>query len=397
MNSLIAEAVAYEEDDIKEEALVSERRALQLRIASLVEFQPPAFQTKKITNLFYSLRRWRNWLGELGPGDPVDCRGCQRMLDEVERDLADEKLRGGKISEIRSKAEGLRTKLLATTQTPSIKSLLGSVDSVTDWVDQNEQAEIQEHQEKLVSLMAVSIEFIALNEAPNEAQNEVPPSCESTPSVGGPQSPEPGPQAQINPPRSFNELFPESGWDSKSKYTDADFKDIASYLRNTGHESWSEVPRIYTVLRLVDQVELVDTFLQRGMTDIYFPFSRNTLPKALKEPHRTQFLDTQEAVFSKALELERGAKLDDQRLHRKHAHFDHGEPLPFRVIGNLGSGAHGFVDKVVSTLSYKEFARKRFKRSQATVNQKEAKTFLNEVKILKTLRNRHCIDMVCLF
>lgn len=400
-DNLIAQAMDYEEDDRKE--------ALNSRLSTLEKFQRPTFQTKKMVILLDSVGLYRIWLNRLRPGDVVDFAACHRTLDEVEQGLELEKLRAKEISEIRSYAEDLRTNLLAATQSPRIQSLLSSVDSVTKWVDENEEAEIKTYQEKLLSLMALSVELVALNEtsneasdeasneAPNEASSEATPSRESTPSVTTPQSPNPGPQAQFKGPRGFNELFPESGWDTKSQYTDSEFENVASYLRNTGHENWSEVPRIYTVLRLVGQVELVDAFLQRGMTDIWFPFSDNTLPKALKQPHRSQFLQTQEAVFSKALKLERGAGLDDQRSQRKHAHFSHSEPLPFKVIGNLGSGAHGVVDKVVSILSYKEYARKRFKRPLGSAaKQTEAKSFLNEVKILKTLCHRHCIDLVCL-
>lgn len=386
---LISRAAAYEEDDALEEALVAERCALDSRLASLGEIQPPTFQTKRMVGLLESLVLWRNRLDELEPGSLTDYREYGKALDEVERGLKMEELRVVEITGLRSHAEELRTKLTATTQTPKTEALLQSVDSVTQWVDQNEEAEIQEYRAKLHSLMAVSMELITLSEAP--------PSREPTPSTGTPQRPENGTRAQTNRLRGLDELFPESGWDTRSKYTDAEFGDIASYLRNTGHESWSKVPRIYTVLRLVDQVELIDAFLQRGMTDIWFPFSDNTLPKALKQPHRAQFLQIQEVVFSKALQLERGARLDDQRSHRKHAHFSRSEPLPFKVVGNLGSGAHGVVDKVVSTLSYKEYARKRFKRPLgSTAKQNEAKSFLNEVKILKKLHNRHCIDLVCM-
>lgn len=389
MERLIAQAGTYEQDDALEEASVAERCALDLRLASLGEIQPPTFQTKRMVGLFESLVLWRNRLDELGYGSLADYREYNKALDEVERGLKIEELRVVEITGLRSHADELRTKLTATTQTPKTEALLQSVASVTQWLDQNEEAEIREYRAKLHSLIAVSLELINLNEAP--------PSREPTPSARTPQRPENGTRAQTNRLRGLDELFPESGWDTQSKYTDAEFGDIASYLRNTGHESWSKVPRIYTVLRLIGQVELTDAFLQRGMTDIWFPFSDNTLPKALKQPPRARFLQTQEAVFSKALKLERGARFDDQRSHRKHAHFSRSEPLPFKVIGNLGSGAHGVVDKVVSTLSYKEYARKRFKRPLGSAaKQNEAKSFLNEVKILKKLHNRHCIDLVCM-
>lgn len=396
MDSLMVQAVAYEEDEVTyaEELLASQRRsqchALDLRLSSMGQFESLTFQTKEMVSLIHSLRLWRNWLDKLGPGDPFDYQAYNSRLDDLEHDLKSEMLRGNEISRLRSHAENLQKKLLATGQGSDTKAMLQSVDSVTQWVEENEEADITAIREKLSSLrdLSESVELAALSEPPDET----PPSRESTPSVNTPQDPRTGIQAQAQGPRAFNEFSPESGWDTKSKYTDAEFENIASYLRNTGHETWSRVPRIYTVLRLIDKVELVDTFLKHGMADIMFPFSPTNLPKALKQPHTNQFLETQVAVYSKALQLERGARLDDQKSHRKHAHFSHSEPLPFKVKGNLGSGAHGIVDKVVSTLSYKEYARKRFKR--AALNKKDVQSFLNEVKILKELSNRHCIELV---
>lgn len=380
---LLSQAESYREDDAAEEARLEERCALDMRISSLSKYQPaPGLQTAQMVAIIQSLGQIRNWVDENEFATIADLRSQHKTLHQLERDMRMEELRAGEITGLCAYAEELQTKLLATTQTPKIRSLLQSVDAIAQWVDKNEQAEIEEYQGRLRSLMAISVELIAIREAP-------PPSRESTPSTTGNSRPEsPRPET----PRGLDELFPESGWDRKSTYTDAEFEWLVSYLRNTGHESWTRAPRMYTVLRLIDRVDLVDTFLQREITDIWFPFSENTLPKLLKQPHRAQFLRTQEAVFSKALELERGSKLDDDRMNRRHAHFSHGEPLPFKAIAILGSGAHGFVDKVVSTLSYREYARKQFKRS--AINKKGIKTFLNEVKILKSLRHKHCIDMV---
>ncbi|KAL1862575.1 Hsp70 chaperone [Diaporthe australafricana] len=383
MEDLLLQAESYKEDDAAEEARLEERCALDMRVSSLRRSQPAhGHQTAQVVAILQSLGQIQNWVDENEFANIAEFRSRHQTLHQLEIDMQMEGLRAGEITGLYSYAGELRTKLLATTQTPKIRSLLNSVDAVAQWVEKNDQAEIEEYQTKLRSLVAISVDLIAIREVP-------PPSRESTPSTPGKSRPEsPRPET----PRGLDELFPESGWDRKSSYTDAEFEWLVSYLRNTEHESWTKAPRIYTVLRLIGKVDLVDAFLQRDITDIWFPFSESTLPKLLKQPHRAQFLRTQEAVFSKALELARGSKLDDDRMNRRHAHFSHGEPLPFKVIAILGSGAHGFVDKVVSTLSYREYARKRFKRS--AINKKDVKTFLNEVKILKSLRHKHCIDMV---
>jgi serine/threonine protein kinase len=78
---------------------------------------------------------------------------------------------------------------------------------------------------------------------------------------------------------------------------------------------------------------------------------------------------------------------------RKHAHFAQDEPLPFNVIAKLGAGAHAHVDKVVSTVSHREFARKLFRRHRG-VDKDAIKSFLVELQILKKVHHYHCIELV---
>jgi heat shock protein 1/8 len=47
-------------------------------------------------------------------------------------------------------------------------------------------------------------------------------------------------------------------------FTDIDFIQISTYLYSMGRPSWSKVPRLYTVLRLADQLAILDTFINQG-------------------------------------------------------------------------------------------------------------------------------------
>ncbi|PSN59010.1 kinase-like protein, partial [Corynespora cassiicola Philippines] len=81
------------------------------------------------------------------------------------------------------------------------------------------------------------------------------------------------------------------------------------------------------------------------------------------------FVGAQSLVLTKSMDLEKGG-------NGQHCHFKQGESLPFEPQGILGRGASGQVDKVLSQISFKEYARKRLLRSAATVsNHPELRTF----------------------
>jgi hypothetical protein len=67
--------------------------------------------------------------------------------------------------------------------------------------------------------------------------------------------------------RYMQDLF-SSSRSIKARYTDAEFLQIASFLNNTGRSSWSTVPRLYTILRLVNQLDCLDAFIGQGMLHI---------------------------------------------------------------------------------------------------------------------------------
>jgi serine/threonine protein kinase len=126
--------------------------------------------------------------------------------------------------------------------------------------------------------------------------------------------------------------------------------------------------------------------LRSGITDIWFPFTQKSLPNTLSPTDRARFLEHQNVVLSKALVFEKNAA-------RKHAHFAQDEPLPFHVVAKLGAGAHAHVDKVLSTVSHREYARKLFRRHRA-VDKDAIKSFLVELQVLKRVQHYHCVELV---
>jgi serine/threonine protein kinase len=79
----------------------------------------------------------------------------------------------------------------------------------------------------------------------------------------------------------------------------------------------------------------------------------------------------------------------------RHAHFGEDETLPFEVVCPLGKGGFGNVDKVISWLSYREFARKKF-RKRGLRNRSDVASFKTELMVLKRLRHKHCVELASL-
>jgi hypothetical protein len=83
----------------------------------------------------------------------------------------------------------------------------------------------------------------------------------------------------------------------RTTYTDQDLADIAQLLQETGRRSRSQVPRIYTVLRLIGQVMAINSFLEQGVNDMWFPFNVSQLPQTMSAIHRGRFIDHRNMVM----------------------------------------------------------------------------------------------------
>ncbi|KAK7915042.1 heat shock protein SSB [Apiospora marii] len=143
----------------------------------------------------------------------------------------------------------------------------------------------------------------------------------------------------------FNARLPKPHQVPTTPYTDMDFERISTYLRASKQEGWSTVPRLFTVLTLINCTDALNIFMQNGMSDMWFPFDTDTLPPVLQSSTKARFLEIQKVVYenSKAHQLESGAK--------PHAFFDKDDHIPFVSKMKMGRGAHGTVDKVISTES----------------------------------------------
>jgi serine/threonine protein kinase/tetratricopeptide (TPR) repeat protein len=189
--------------------------------------------------------------------------------------------------------------------------------------------------------------------------------------------------------------FFTDGSQRQAAYTDSDIQRV-SLLLSQVHLQWSKVPRTYMVLRIIGCLDLLDTFTDLGVSDHWFPFTERSLPPCVRPGKRSQFVGAQNLVMTKSMDLERGEG-------GQHCYFRQDEPLPFEIKGILGSGGFGQVDRVLSTISFREYALKRVSRSAVFSGRTEednrrraecVKQFIAEIRALKRLKHRHVVEFV---
>jgi serine/threonine protein kinase len=114
----------------------------------------------------------------------------------------------------------------------------------------------------------------------------------------------------------------------------------------------------------------------------------SSLPDLLRPSSVADFLSFQNAVFTDSFDLERG----EEGQHRQ---FTDGEMPPLKSLGHLGEGAFGTVDKVMSNLSCKLYARKRIHRGRFfQQTRKSMKDFEAELGVLKRVRHVHIVELM---
>ncbi len=185
----------------------------------------------------------------------------------------------------------------------------------------------------------------------------------------------------------LNLLFPEQQ-DHRTSYTDSEIHEISTLLGQQDSR-WGKVPRTYIILRIIGHLNLLDELISLGFSDYWLPVTERSLPASLRSDVRTSFVRTQELVLTQSMDLERGER-------GRHCVFQQQEALPLESKGMLGSGGFGQVDRVLSLISFREYARKRILRSVAFRGQRDGdrNQLIAEIEILKRLNHRHVVDLV---
>ncbi|KAH7341207.1 WD40-repeat-containing domain protein [Pyrenochaeta sp. MPI-SDFR-AT-0127] len=172
------------------------------------------------------------------------------------------------------------------------------------------------------------------------------------------------------------------------RYEDTEVQQISMLLGQI-NPRWSKIPRTYIIARIIDCLNVVDTFVDQGFSDHWFPVTEKTLPQQLRPSSRSEFVAFQHLVMTKSMDLEKGE-------NGQHCYFDQGESFPFETKGVLGTGAFGQVDRVLSLVSYKEYARKRVPRTKLFSGRQaeDFKRFIAEIELLKRLKHPHIVEFV---
>ncbi|KAF2870335.1 kinase-like domain-containing protein [Massariosphaeria phaeospora] len=171
--------------------------------------------------------------------------------------------------------------------------------------------------------------------------------------------------------------FPPSG---------ADFSTISQYLSSVGHVTWAENPKLFYLLDWLNLLDLIDKFLEQGLTDWWFPFRKGTLQNLLDAQGRKRFLDDQYLV------------LDDETpisLSGEHFAFIDSDHMGLDDAGLLGVGGCGEVHRVVDQRNGELYAKKYMLRPLNRTRHRELMdNFKREVYGMRRVKHRHCVDLV---
>ena len=178
------------------------------------------------------------------------------------------------------------------------------------------------------------------------------------------------------------------GRDRREPYIDSEINNISTLLKHL-NPRWSKLPRTYIILRIIGHVDVLEDLISSGFSDYWFPVTELSLPGCLLPSVQAAVVSMQRLILTKSIDLEKGES-------GQHCHFKQGEYLPFEQKGILGTGSFGQVDKVLSLISFKEYARKRVLRSVAFrgPRKEHMKQFIAEIQILKRLEHHHIVRFV---
>ena len=185
----------------------------------------------------------------------------------------------------------------------------------------------------------------------------------------------------------LRDFFPEVK-NNQAQYTDSEIYQISLLLLNQSNLKWSKVPQTYIILQTIGHLNLLDTLIDLGFSDYWLPITEKSLPNYLRPSHHSEFVAAQNLVMTKSMDLEKGKK-------GQHYNFWRNNLLPLEEKGILGSGGFGQVNKVLSLISFREYARKQVVQKNTFGRGTEnLKRFIAEIEILKRLKHHHVVEFV---
>ncbi|CAN9341467.1 unnamed protein product [Alternaria alternata] len=166
----------------------------------------------------------------------------------------------------------------------------------------------------------------------------------------------------------------------QERYTEPEIQKVSLLLQRL-NPSWSTLPRIYVILRAIDCLGSLDTFIDLGISDYWFPFTERDVPSCIPPRKRLQYVAAQDLVRTDPINFECGL----------HSFFRNGDLTPLEIRGRINPGGTRWVCRVLSSRSGKEYAMKRADRFFRDSSWKE---LIDQISIMKDLRHRHVVKTV---
>jgi hypothetical protein len=180
------------------------------------------------------------------------------------------------------------------------------------------------------------------------------------------------------------------------QYSEEEIHQVAIDLSKDGKKLWSENPRLYIILKDLDQIpgvnhfQLPSIFIANEINDTWLPILSRTLLDYLVPPlARPHFLRAQYRVCSQPSDFKLGSR-------SAHGHFHSENTSPFWRKRVIGSGRIGDVDEVWSFIDGKCYARKTIRRrlSHVRTARQHTQSFRRELQALRRIDHIHCVKIV---
>jgi len=191
---------------------------------------------------------------------------------------------------------------------------------------------------------------------------------------------------------ALDAYFPSDA--TRQPYSSRDLANIQQLLRNAENDRvkrWATNPRLYTILRTIDELDNYGRLTADGITDEWLPLTSAVLNRLLAPEQSLPFKNAQTMVMTQASTF--AHRLESGSVVPQHAHFDTEIALPLEDVNILGEGGYATVH-LVKTKHAKHYAVKRFSRRQARNGKLILEGFLNEVQVMRRVEHHHCVKLV---
>lgn len=149
---------------------------------------------------------------------------------------------------------------------------------------------------------------------------------------------------------------------------------------------WSDNPILCFILASIDQEDIIQTFLDACITDLWLPIQKPVLKRFSSEDDAKSFLKQQEQCMEEVIPRPFTGE------HFCVVDFDH---LDMEEVKKLGEGGHGRVWSVKDHQSQELYARKTITRPTKFKWHVDAmKNFKREVYGMRRVNHRHCVKLL---